>query len=119
MDVHKDAMAVADVGPEHHAEVIYLGAIGTRPCDIDQLIRKMQSQSKPLVFVYEAGPCGYGLYRSLTKKGHACWVVAPSLIPKNALSGCQGLRLQRCPRRVMLYSGHGKRRAARRKGCQA
>src|SRR5215475_15094523 len=84
MDVHKDAMAVADVGPEHHAEVIYLGAIGTRPCDIDQLIRKMQSQSKPLVFVYEAGPCGYWLYRSLTKKGHACWVVAPSLIPKTA-----------------------------------
>src|SRR5205823_10180664 len=35
-----------------------------------------------LVFVYEAGPCGYWLYRYLTKKGCVCWVVAPSLIPK-------------------------------------
>jgi len=42
----------------------------------------MQSKSKHLIFVYEAGPCGYWLYRSLTKKGHVCWVVAPSLIPK-------------------------------------
>jgi transposase len=32
--------------------------------------------------VYEAGPCGYWLYRYLTQKGHVCWVVAPSLIPK-------------------------------------
>jgi len=36
------------------------------------------------VFVYEAGPCGYWLYRYLTRKGFACWVVAPSLIPKKA-----------------------------------
>ena len=84
MAVHKDSIAVAYVAHELHAEVSYLGAIGTRQCDIDQLIRKIQSKSKPLVFVYEAGPCGYWLYRSRTKKGHACWVVAPSLIPKKA-----------------------------------
>jgi len=82
MDVHKDSIAVAYVSQEHPAEVIYFGAIGTRQCDIDQLIWKMQSKSKHLVFVYEAGPCGYWLYRYLTKKGHVCWVVAPSLIPK-------------------------------------
>jgi transposase len=84
MDVHKDSIAVAYVAQDHGAEVIYLGAIGTRQCDIDQLIRKMQSKAKHLVFVYEAGPCGYWLYRYLTKKGSACWVVAPSLIPKKA-----------------------------------
>jgi transposase len=33
---------------------------------------------------YEAGPCGYWLYRYLRKKGDDCWVVAPSLIPKKA-----------------------------------
>ena len=81
-DVHKESMAVAYVAKEDHAEVVSLGNIGTRQCDIDQLIRKMQSKSKQLVFVYEAGPCGYWLYRYLTKKGHVCWVVAPSLIPK-------------------------------------
>jgi transposase len=84
MDVHKDSIAVAYVAQEHGAEVTYLGAIGTRQCDIDQLIRKLQSKAKHLVFVYEAGPCGSWLYRYLSKKGYACAVVAPSLIPKKA-----------------------------------
>ena len=44
----------------------------------------MTSKSSALVFVYEAGPCGYWLYRYLTKKDLTCWVVAPSLIPKKA-----------------------------------
>jgi transposase len=82
MDVHKDSIAVAYVAQDHGAEVMYLGVIGTRQCDLDQLIRKLQSKAKHLIFVYEAGPCGYWLYRYLCKKGYDCWVVAPSLIPK-------------------------------------
>src|SRR5262245_7482741 len=81
-DVHKESIAVAYVAQEPHAEVVSLGNIGTRQCDIDKLIRRLQSKSPHLVFVYEAGPCGYWLYRYLTQKGHVCWVVAPSLIPK-------------------------------------
>src|SRR5919206_2243643 len=84
MEVHKETIAVAYVAQDHGAEVTYLGTIGTRQCDIDQLVRKMQSKAKHLIFVYEAGPCGYWLYRYLTKKGYDCWVVAPSLIPKKA-----------------------------------
>jgi transposase len=84
LDVHKESIAVAYVAQDQGAEVIYLGTIGTRQCDIDQLIRKLQSKSKHLVFVYEAGPCGSWLSRDLTKKGSVCWVVAPSLIPKQA-----------------------------------
>ena len=82
LDVHKDSIAVAYVVQDHGAEVVSLGNIGTRPCDINQLIRRLQSKSPHLVLVYEAGPCGYWLYRYLTQKGHVCWVVAPSLIPK-------------------------------------
>jgi transposase len=82
MDVHKDSIAVAYVAQDHGAEVMYLGVIGTRQCDLDQLIRKLQSKAKHLIFVYEAGPCGDWLYRYLCKKGYDCWVVAPSLIPK-------------------------------------
>jgi transposase len=82
MDDHKDSIAVAYVAQDHGAEVMYLGVIGTRQCDLDQLIRKLQSKAKHLIFVYEAGPCGYWLYRYLCKKGYDCWVVAPSLIPK-------------------------------------
>jgi transposase len=84
LDVHKDSIAVAYVAKDHDAEVIYLGPIGTRQCDIDQLVRKLQAKAQHLVFVYEAGPCGYWLYRYLTQKGYDCWVVAPSLIPKKA-----------------------------------
>jgi transposase len=84
LDVHKESIAVAYVAKDHHAEVVYLGTIGTRHCDLDKLIRNMQSKAKQLVFVYEAGPCGYWLYRYLRKKGYDCWVVAPSLIPKKA-----------------------------------
>jgi transposase len=75
---------VAYVAQEHGAEVIYLGAIGTRQCDLDQLIRKMPSKAPHLIFVYEAGPCGSWLSRYFTKKGYDCWVVAPSLVPKKA-----------------------------------
>jgi transposase len=82
LDVHKDSIAVAYVVQDHGAEFVSLGNIGTRPCDIDQLIRRLQSKTPHLVLVYEAGPCGYWLYRYLTQKGHVCWVVAPSLIPK-------------------------------------
>lgn len=32
--------------------------------------------------VYEAGPCGYGLYRRLNKAGLKCEVAAPSLTPR-------------------------------------
>jgi transposase len=84
LDVHKESIAVAYVAQDHGAEVTYLGTIGTRQCDIDNLIRKMQSKAKHLCFVYEAGPCGYWLYRYLTRRGSTCWVVAPSLIPKKS-----------------------------------
>ena len=79
-----ETIAVASVSPARTAEVVSLGNIGTRQCDLDKLLRQLQAKAKKLVFVYEAGPCGYWLYRYLTKKQFQCWVVAPSLIPKKA-----------------------------------
>jgi len=84
MDGHKESLAVAYVAQDHDAEVISLGTFGTRPCDIDTLIRKLPSKAKHLSFVYAADPCGSWLYRYLTKKDDVCWVVAPSLMPKKA-----------------------------------
>ena len=85
LDVHKESIAVAYAPDDRGAEVVSLGAIGTRQSDIDKLIRKLQSKgAATLVFVYEAGPCGYWLYRYLTRKGFSCHVVAPSLIPRKA-----------------------------------
>jgi transposase len=105
MDGHKDSIAVAYAAQERHAAVSSLGAIGTRPCAIDQLIRKMPSQSKQLVVVSEAGPCGYGLYCSLPQTGHACWVVAPSLIQNQAGGRVQPKRRDALQLARLLRSG--------------
>jgi transposase len=84
MDVHQESIAVAYVAQDQGAEVVFLGTIGARQCDLDNLIRQLHSKANHLVFVCEAGPCGYWLYRYLTKTGHDCWVVAPSFMPKKA-----------------------------------
>ena len=57
-DVHKESIAVAYIAQAPHAEVVSLGKSSTRQGDIATRIRKLQSTSPPLVFVYEAGPCG-------------------------------------------------------------
>ena len=44
MDVHKESIAVAYVAKDHDAEVIYLGTIGTRQCDIDQALAQAAIQ---------------------------------------------------------------------------
>src|SRR6266480_3456051 len=82
LDVHKESIAVAYATTDAPTNPVHVGAIGTRQCDVDALVRKMQSKSAQLAFIYEAGPCGYWLYRYLTRKGLTCFVVAPSLIPR-------------------------------------
>jgi transposase len=84
LDVHQESIAVAYVAHDHGAEVVSLGTIGTRQCDLDTLIRQLHSKATHLVFVHAAGPCGDWLYRYLTKTGPDWWVVAPSLLPNKA-----------------------------------
>ena len=43
LDVHKESIAVAYAPEDRGAEVVSLGAIGPRQCDIDNLIRKLQA----------------------------------------------------------------------------
>jgi len=82
LDVHKETISVAYAASESSSPPHFVGQIGTRQCDVDKLVRRLQGQSPRLVFAYEAGPCGYVLHRYLTTKGLDCRVVAPSLIPK-------------------------------------
>lgn len=42
----------------------------------------MQSKGSAVRFVYEAGPCGYAVYRHLTAKGFDCTVCAPSKVAR-------------------------------------
>jgi len=82
LDVHKAFISVAYVPDDRNTDIIYLGPIGTRHSDIDKLIARLKPKASRLVFAYEAGPSGYGLYRHLLSKNHTCLVVAPSLIPR-------------------------------------
>src|SRR5258705_7232581 len=80
LELHKDSITVAyaiDAG-----EVELLGKTGTARADIDRLCTRLQSQAPHVLVVYEARPCGYGLYRQLVQKGFDCMVCAPSLIPR-------------------------------------
>jgi transposase len=51
---------------------------------LDRAVRKLVSRGTTLHFVYEAGPCGYEIYRHLTGKGFSCKVVAPSKTPRKS-----------------------------------
>jgi transposase len=79
-DVHKESITVAYAMGT--GEVELLGKTGTTQADIDRLCKRLQSKARHIRIVYEAGPCGYGLYRQLIQKGFDCMVCAPSLIPK-------------------------------------
>jgi transposase len=80
LDSHKESnVAAYSIG---FGEVQSLGNIGVRERDLDRLCTRMQSKGSRVCFVYEAGPCGYALYRHLTKKGFECMVCAPSLIAR-------------------------------------
>ncbi|WP_028492586.1 IS110 family transposase [Thioalkalivibrio sp. ALE19] len=85
LDVHKEtiAVAVAECGrgaPE------YYGEIPNTPKKVARLLERLSARygGERLLWVYEAGPCGYGLYRQILTTGHDCEVVAPSLIPQKA-----------------------------------
>ncbi len=51
---------------------------------LDKVIHKLQSTGRTLHVVYEAGPCGYAIYRHLTAKQIDCAVSAPSMTPKKS-----------------------------------
>lgn len=80
LDVHKNQITVAVAEGRHRGKVESLGSILNTPAAIAKLVRRL-GPVEQLYFCYEAGPCGYTIYRQLTEMGARCDVVAPSLIP--------------------------------------
>lgn len=83
MDVHKStiAVAIAEVGRK---KPVSYGIIENSPQAIARTVKTLAKGRVKLTFCYEAGPCGYGVYRQIISLGHHCDVVAPSLIPRKA-----------------------------------
>jgi transposase len=83
LDVHKQTIVVA-VAQAGRMAAVSGGEIANRPKAVAKLVDRVsrEFEGAVLLFCYEAGPCGYGLYRQLLALGHDCQVVAPSLIPR-------------------------------------
>lgn len=81
LDVHQStiAVAIADAG---RGKARYYGEIKNSPEELKKLFKKLSPEGEVIPFCYEAGPCGYEVYRTLTGVGTLCEVVAPSLIPR-------------------------------------
>lgn len=82
IDVAKLRNAVAVADGERGGEVRYLGEVDASDASMTRVVKRVASKYDRAHFCYEAGPTGYGLYRLITGLGHACTVVAPSLIPR-------------------------------------
>jgi len=80
-DVHKEMISVA-IAHEGRSEPNYYGEISNEAEALRKLVKKVVSNGESVSFCYEAGPCGYDVYRRLIDLGQRCEVVAPSLIPK-------------------------------------
>ncbi|EGJ01438.1 transposase and inactivated derivatives-like protein [Shigella boydii 3594-74] len=108
LDVHKESITVAYAINSEPVEL--MGKIGTSPTDIQNLCKRLRSKSSQVSIVYEAGLCGYGLYRRLVKSGFDCMVCAPSLIPKNRGSGLKPIAVMpsdlcvHCVQEIFLLS---------------
>ena len=84
LDVHKETIAVAIADAGGNGEVRYWGTMPNTMHHLGQLVTKLAKKHSQLKFTYEAGPCGYDIYRHLKGKGFACQVIAPSHIPRRA-----------------------------------
>ncbi|MCP4287549.1 MAG: hypothetical protein GY792_24435, partial [Gammaproteobacteria bacterium] len=75
LDVHKETIAIAVARAGRDAPESG-GEIANRPKTVTKLVERLNQEfeGEVLLFCYEAGPCGYGLYRQLLELGHDCQV---------------------------------------------
>jgi transposase len=85
MDVPKDTLVVAVTAAGDSGRATPYGTFPNTVSALEKLVKRLrQPGSGPLKFCYEAGPCGYGVHRTLTRFGEDCMVVAPSMIPRKS-----------------------------------
>ena len=81
MDVHKDSIAVAYITQDHHAEVVP----SSPSARASAISTNSSGNGSPKAHIWslsmKQGRVGIGSTAISLKKGHVCWVVAPSVDP--------------------------------------
>lgn len=85
LDTDKTGIDVAVAEGVIGGEVRWHGRHANTAQALSKVLSKIQKPGVRLEVCYEAGPCGYGLYRRLNAQpGVSCQVVAPSMVPRRA-----------------------------------
>jgi transposase len=82
LDVHKESISIAIAEGGRNGEVREYGKVGGSLIALERALRKVKKPGVELHCAYEAGPCGFVIYRRLKKLSIDCVVVAPSLVPR-------------------------------------
>jgi len=107
LDVHKDTILPAVAAAGRGDPLVF----GRMPNEDQVIVRWLNRRLRPwgtlhdALFCYEAGPCGYGLYRLLTGLGLDCQVVAPSLVPRRPSDRVKTDRRDACQLARLLRAG--------------
>jgi transposase len=83
-DVHKESIDISVAEGGRLGEVRHYGVIGGDLEALAKVVRALRARDRVLHFVYEAGPCGFGIHRYLTAQSEDCVVVNPSSMPKRS-----------------------------------
>ena len=109
LDVHKDTVAIAIARRERMSDRVVVEDRGTISNNLSRLIKVLERLQAdfdtPLHVVYEAGPCGYVIWRRVHESGYTCDVIAPSLTPKQPRERVKTDRLD--AHKLARYAMHG------------
>jgi transposase len=81
MDVHKETIAIA-VMRDSNRNVEFERQIRNEPGQVKKFFNRLKEKEEMILTCYEAGPCGYTLYRLLEEIEIICYIAAPSLLPR-------------------------------------
>jgi len=84
MDVHKESIDISLAEEGRDGEVRHYGGITGDLEALAKVVKALRAPTRRLRFVYEGGPCGFGIHRYLTARGEDCVVVNPSSMPKRS-----------------------------------